>query len=214
MSKDGKNINTPEQPPPPEGGKRARILEVAGKMFMEQGYSAVSMDAIAEAAPVSKPTLYNHFDDKKTLFKAIMEARCGTIFDALEHSFDEGKDVASTLSIIGQRFLDLVLSPNAIAIHRVILAESGTFPDLGQLFYEAGPKKVIARLAAYFQRQHESGTLVVPDPARAASLFLNMIKGEHHMRCLLRLGGDTGGAERKRAIDYAVRIFIAGHAPV
>jgi AcrR family transcriptional regulator len=42
----------------------ARILKTASKLFISKGYNAVSMDAVADAAPVSKRTLYNHFKDK------------------------------------------------------------------------------------------------------------------------------------------------------
>ena len=59
--------------------KRAQIIEAATKLFMKSGYGAVSMDAIAARANVSKRTVYGHFADKATLFIAIMDGYCAGI---------------------------------------------------------------------------------------------------------------------------------------
>ena len=48
--------------------KRQAILDAAKRVFLANGYTGASMDAIAEAAPVSKPTLYSHFHSKPELF--------------------------------------------------------------------------------------------------------------------------------------------------
>ncbi len=50
---------------PKDLGKRAAILEAAKVLFIEQGYTGVSMDAIAAQAGVSKLTVYSHFGDKE-----------------------------------------------------------------------------------------------------------------------------------------------------
>ncbi|MPM01492.1 hypothetical protein SDC9_47732 [bioreactor metagenome] len=52
--------------------KREAILEGAVKVFTKNGFEASSMDSIAEAAGVSKRTVYNHFSSKETLFQAIV----------------------------------------------------------------------------------------------------------------------------------------------
>ena len=59
-----------------ENPKRLAILDAAGRLFLERGFNDTSMDAIAEAAPVSKPTLYSHFKDKGDLFAAVINGRC------------------------------------------------------------------------------------------------------------------------------------------
>ncbi len=52
--------------------KRKAILEGAVKVFTKSGFDASSMDCIAEAAGVSKRTVYNHFPSKEILFQAIV----------------------------------------------------------------------------------------------------------------------------------------------
>ncbi len=199
---------------PAENGKRARILEVAGQMFVAQGYSAVSMDALAEAAPVSKPTLYKHFKDKKAIFSAVIETRCDGMFDQFEHCLNGPEtDPETVLKTMAGTFLDLILSPQPLAMHRVIIAEAQTFPELGQMFYETGPKRVMALLADWLKRQHKDKRLVIQDPALSASLFLNMIKTELHLQCLLGLKKTVSKAERTRIVDYAVGVFVRAHWP-
>jgi AcrR family transcriptional regulator len=51
---------------------RGRILREARLLFTAQGYAAVSMQQIADAAVVNKATLYHHFRDKEDLFLSVM----------------------------------------------------------------------------------------------------------------------------------------------
>src|ERR1700731_2776838 len=52
----------------------ARLLEVATKLFMERGFDCTSIDAVAETAGVSKPTVYARYHDKRDLFTAVLRA--------------------------------------------------------------------------------------------------------------------------------------------
>lgn len=54
---------------------RDRILEAAGKLFHAQGIRAVSVDAVAEKAGLTKRTLYYHFRSKDDLIAACLETR-------------------------------------------------------------------------------------------------------------------------------------------
>jgi AcrR family transcriptional regulator len=72
---------------------KRRILEVAYKLFRQRGYSRVSMDEIAAAMPVTKRTLYYHFESKDALLAAVLEeqhrlavAAFNTFGDRLEGS--------------------------------------------------------------------------------------------------------------------------------
>jgi AcrR family transcriptional regulator len=57
----------------PTEQRRALIVEAAGRLFGEHGYDATRLDAIAAAAGVTKPILYRHFDDKQSLYLALLE---------------------------------------------------------------------------------------------------------------------------------------------
>src|SRR3982074_3563746 len=52
-----------------------RLIEVATNLFMERGFEGTSIDAVAEAAGVSKPTVYARYRDKGDLFAAVLRDR-------------------------------------------------------------------------------------------------------------------------------------------
>ena len=192
--------------------KREQILKVASQLFMEHGFNAVTMDAIAEAAPVSKPTLYNHFENKPALFFAVMQARADSLFHAIESEIKPNLSIEETLTRIGHSFLDIVLRPEGIRMYRVMVAESGQFPELGRIFYESGPRKICELISAYLKKEHDLGKLNVPNPDMSANFYLNMIKGNGHMQCLMALKDKIPPKDRAEVIDYAVSIFLKGHS--
>lgn len=191
--------------------KRERILEVAGEMFVAQGYNGVTMEAIAEAAPVSKPTLYNHFTDKGALFFAVMEERSQKMFRTFQENLEVERSLEDTLKGIGHTFLDIILKPETLAMFRIMIGEGVKYPELGQLFYEVGPKRTVGLLADYFKKLDSDGQLNVPNPEMSANFFLNMIKGYPHMQCLMGLKKKVPQDERDYLVNYAVSIFLNGH---
>lgn len=182
-------------------------------MFVKQGYSAVSMDAIADAVPVSKRTLYNHFNDKKALFTAVMQSRCQQVFQMLEEKLMDERPVDKVLGEVGTRFLDIVLDTDAVDMYRTIITESQKFPDLGKLFYDSGPKRTRGLIADYLKRLHGKGVLHVPKPEMASGLFVGMLLNRVQMQCLLGIKKVVTAQERHDIISYAVDVFVRAHVP-
>src|SRR4029079_18974506 len=69
------------------------------------------------------------------------------------------------------RQLTLVMQPRLRQLRRLVIAESSRFPELGRTFYEQGPGRTIAALAATFERLAARGLLDVADPNLAAAQF-------------------------------------------
>lgn len=199
-----KGLNTLQQ------RKRARILEVAGPLFLHDGYANVSMDAIAEAAPVSKATLYNHFADKKALFSAVISQRCEVFASVLEKELT-GDQPEKALTEVARQFLKMILAPDSLRMHRTMIAGAMEFPELGKMFYESGPKRLSGLLAQYLQTMHEAKILDVPDAMLSTSFFLNSLKGKHHMECLLGVRDGITSQEEQDLIAYAVKMFLKAH---
>jgi len=72
----------------PAPARRAQLLDVARRVFARDGYRGSSMEAIAEAAGVTKPVLYQHFSSKHALYSSLLEAELGQLTVALERAFD------------------------------------------------------------------------------------------------------------------------------
>ena len=197
----------------PAASKRDAILVAATRVFLEQGYGAASMDAIARAAGVSKQTIYAYFCGKAALFEATVLERSDRLLEPFPTETDCFHDPETALRAIALRFLGLILSPETVGRFRVIVAESGRFPELAEVFYRSGPDRVGGRLAAYLADLHRQGVLHVTDPRSAAVHFFGMVRGDLFLRQLLGLGDPPRGRELDRIVDGAVKAFLSAYAP-
>ena len=55
--------------------RRSRLLDVAGRLFLRDGYQATTMEGLSAAADVSKATLYKYFPDKERVFLDLVRER-------------------------------------------------------------------------------------------------------------------------------------------
>jgi TetR/AcrR family transcriptional repressor of mexJK operon len=196
---------------PHNNPKRQAILEAATRAFIALGYSGTSMEAIAEAAPVSKPTLYNHFKNKQDLFAAVIECRCEALLRIFSSVQTELNDPVAGLSAIASAFIDLVYADEAIQLYRLIIAEQQHFPELGELIYRSGPLPVLRQMTSYMAELNIHGILNITDLETSSRLFLDMLKGDEHFRCLLGVKSGLTDAEKCHLIDAAVSLFLKGH---
>jgi AcrR family transcriptional regulator len=194
----------------PAGGKAESILAAAKCCFLASGFGAVSMDTIAREAGVSKATVYAHFAGKEELFGAVIGRECERRFAGLSVGELDPADVSTSLTTLGRRCLDLLLSPDAIALHRIILGEVSRFPALGEVFWRAGPERNLAQIEAFLASAAAAGSLTLPDSRLAAEQFVGLVRGEIQLRHLLRLEAAAGAAEPsiEAIVEGAVETFI------
>jgi len=195
----------------PHHPKRQAILAAAKRAFLAHGYSGVSMEAIAEAAPVSKPTLYSHFKGKQDLFAAVIAGECEAVLSALSSVQAEPGDPVAGLKAIAGAFVELVYADEALQLYRLIIAEQQHFPELGEPVYRSGPDAVLRQLSSYLSELSRRGILRIDDVAIAGQLFLGMLIGDEHFRCLLGLQSGLSEAAKQRLIDASVSLFLKGH---
>ncbi|MDO9046351.1 MAG: TetR/AcrR family transcriptional regulator [Methylobacter sp.] len=195
----------------PYNPKQQAILDAAKRAFLANGYSGASVEAIAIAAPVSKPTLYHHFKGKQELFAAVIAEQCEALLSTLAEVRTDIGNPAAGLRAIAGAFVDLIYAEEALQLYRLIIAEQQQFPELGELIYRAGPEPVLGQLSAYLAELNTSGVLPIDDIETSSRLFLNMLKGDQHFRCLLGLQAGLDDRAKQRLIDAAVSLFLKGH---
>jgi TetR/AcrR family transcriptional regulator, mexJK operon transcriptional repressor len=190
------------------GGKAQTIRAAAERAFLASGFGAVSMDAIAREAGVSKATVYAHYHSKEELFGAVVADLSERRFHGFSAEALDPADIEASLLTIATRFLDLVLSPEAIALNRILIGEVSRFPVLGEVFWAAGPERTRVQVEAFLRRAAAAGTLSVPDARLAAEQFIALARGEIHLRSLLRLEDPDDPVKLAAAAASAVATFL------
>lgn len=167
------------------------------------------MDAVAEKADVSKPTIYSHFKNKEALFAVVVEQTC----DELNKTFAV-QDISTfkperALLIVGTSFGDMLLAARTGAVFRMVIAESRRMRGVGQDLHARIGETWEQSVASYLKQQSARGTLAVGDPRLAARQFLGTLKECFLWPELLGLSNHFTAGERKRVVAHTVKTFLS-----
>lgn len=192
--------------------RRDAILAVAQASFLEHGYSATTMSAIAATVGGSKATLWSYFPSKEALFAAVLDQATSAYRAGLSDLLHASGDLEATLRRFCTSYLEKVTSPEAIALHRLVHAEAGRFPEIGEIFYDRAPGVTSALLGEFLGSAMERGLLRSVDPIRAAKVLTSLCTlGTHQQLLIGRLTAPT--AELLAAdVDAAMDVFLRAHA--
>ena len=124
------------------------ILDAALRLLAERGYARLSIDGIAAAARVSRPTLYRRWSSKADLATAALERRI-----AGEVLPPTGASTEPALVFLLEQLAERLLQPNSMALVGTLLAEETQTPELIALFRE----RVWRLRAEMFRRVLERG---------------------------------------------------------
>ncbi len=196
---------------PKDPAKREAILDAAKSLFIAQGFSGTSMDAVAAEAGVSKLTVYSHFSDKATLFAAAVEAKCEGMMPFPMFSLEAGDDLAVVLERIGRAFVTLINSEEAIALERLMASLAGQDTEMARLFFEAGPQRTLDEMERLLGKARERGLVRLENPAAAAELFFGMLQSCRHMQLVIGYGEAPSEQEAEAHVREVVRVFLKGY---
>ena len=203
-------VSTAAKGRPKSEAKREQIFDAASELFPQYGFENVTMDMVAERAGVSKQTVYSHFDSKEALYSACISRKC--IAHQLSPEFlDDERPVDAMLVEIGRRFLALLLSDEAVRIYRLSVGNAEQHRELAELFYRAGPEPTCRAVMDYLRRQHQRGTLDVPDPHTAACQFLYMLRADAVTRATLNIEPRPTAAQNEAYLQSCVAMFLRAY---
>jgi len=188
-------------------------MAAATRLFLQKGFSGTSMDDIAAQAAVSKQTVYKQFADKDQLFREIvlqMTERAETFVHDIESRPWSG-DLEADLRGLARDQLATVLQPELLQFRRLVIGEADRFPDLAAIYYERGPGRVLATLAALFSDLAEQGRLRIDDAGLAANHYAWLVLGAQLDRSMFYGLTTTGDDDLRRYGDEAVRVFLSAY---
>lgn len=185
--------------------KVEQILQGAMQEFLKHGYAGTSMDKVAVAAGVSKATVYSHFQDKEGLFKVLIEQLTRKKFNLIFGTVPLQGEPKVVLRELGTRALDLMVKDHEhSAFMRVIIGESGRFPELAQICVRAMTKPVLETLSQYLASHPQ---LNIPDPEATARIMLGSLVYFHITQDVMH-GKEILPMESDRLIDTMTNLII------
>lgn len=149
-----------------------RILRAAEKLFAEQGFDAVSMNAIAVAASICKANVFHHFNSKQALYLAVLQNACRNATQHLDALDQPGIPLAERLAQFTRAHLEDLLNQDRLT--RLMLRELlGGNPRTAQDLAEKVYGEKFSRFVTILRDGQDSGELRADiDPAMVATVLL------------------------------------------
>ncbi|MDY6937490.1 MAG: TetR/AcrR family transcriptional regulator [Cyanobacteriota bacterium] len=189
--------------------KAKAILAGALEVFTTQGYAAASMDRIAAAAGVSKPTLYRYFEDKEGLFVALMQDLTQNsrqiLFNLPTTSTQEIPPEKMLHHMATSVLAEFSGNQKLMTLMRLIIGESERFPKLARTFVREIQKPLLERLVGYLASQTQ---LQFSDPMVAARIFAGSLVHYLIVQNVMH-GSDIVPLERDRMVDGLIQLMVA-----
>jgi AcrR family transcriptional regulator len=186
-----------------------KILDAATALFLHRGFGATSIEAVARRARISKRTFYHRFDDKPALYRAVIQRLLQRWLPLLEAELETPSPLDVVLLRLAQRMLDVALSPDALALRRLLNAEAERFPELVEIMIAQGARRGIESIAALLEKERAAGRVAVADCDFAAMQFQEMVVAIP-LRRAMGFGKPLNADERAVWAERCVALFLHG----
>lgn len=185
-----------------------RILDVATALFFRDGFAATSMERVASAARISKRTLYARFSDKAALFHDVVDRQIARWRRSFETGAARPQSFPAALKEAAEAILRIALEPEALALHRIVVAEAERFPELARTL-SATSSGGVDWLADLLRQSPDCAALDPGDIAFAAEQFLMLVVSGPRRRAL-GLGRPLDAAGLAAWAERSVALFLEG----
>jgi AcrR family transcriptional regulator len=193
--------------------QRTKILKAAMEIFPRKGFSGTNLSDIAQEAGVSSSALYRYFDSKHDLFIALIDNF--SFRDVLEQ-INEGikrkelstkEEVRRSLIMVGQAFLNAHTENKEF--HRMFLAESGNYPDIGRVYSQRMIAPIMEMFREFISYQIQIGLFVDVDPRIASFSFFGNFLIIHSSQNLLH-GKNILPLPEEQIVEKLVDLYLDG----
>jgi len=186
------------------------VLQAARTVFLSDGFSGATTDMIQKTAGVSKSTVYSHYKNKEALFIAVIEFECKNYAQQIRAiKFNPGK-LKETLITLANEFLNIVLSPTALSLHRIIIAEATRFSSLADTFFTEGPKMMISIISELLDDANKKQEIQLGDVTadEASKIFIHLLRSEPQLSNLMAPNNPPTQESIDRWLTISVNTFL------
>ena len=184
-------------------------LVVARNHFIDFGFDGTSIEGIAQAAGVSKLTLYRHFETKKGLFVAVLERLVGDYAERMAAKIDTSRPPREVLHEMGSFLANSYFTPQGQNLTRILIGEQLRMEDISQ---HSNRVASMARnpVESYLTSLQASGQARFEDIRMAAAQFVNLcMLGQYYLLCYAS-EAIPPARTRARLVRSAVDMFAGG----
>lgn len=188
----------------PASDRRVLILEAAREAFAEGGYHRTSLDQIAEAAGVSKALLYEHFDSKRELHAAMLEAHVTDLLERINAALADADPGEARLRAGAEAFFSFLEERRGAA---AIMLRSTGDPDVAEWLARLRDQvasEIVALMTA------EVAGLVARDPETAVAIEMIAQQQIGAIQSLADWWGEHREVPRERLVEAVMDLSWVG----
>ena len=198
---------------PRDWAKRSAIVEAARTRFLHSGLDAVTIEGVAQAAGVSKVTVYSHFQDKSALFEAVIEEERQRLHRNRIAIPTEPGNLRHTLEQFGIQFVRFVTLPETVAVNRVLTAQLHKYPQLARSFFDSGAGQLRRDLARLLSSAADAGQLNLVNGESPSDHLISMLAGLGLVEQRYGLTPPPKKAEIESHVTECVGMFLRAYSP-
>ncbi len=193
---------------PRDPAKYSAIVEAARAAFFARGFHAATIEDIAQAAGVSKVTVYSRFGDKETLFEEVVRVESERMAAMFEAELTAGHSLEEQLNGFGLVLAGFKFSEEHQAVDRVLMNEIAQIPALAERFFAAGPQLCMTQLNDLLAQAARRGEIEIDDPALAADDLVGLWLGSGDLGMKLGLTPLPSQEALRARVLRATRLFL------
>jgi TetR/AcrR family transcriptional regulator, mexJK operon transcriptional repressor len=192
--------------------RHAQLLDRALDVFLERGYELATIEEIIGSIGMHKSTVYSLYAGKEALFRATIRRAIKQWIQPVEVlKAVETDDLGATLIAIARLTINYSVSPIALKLQRIIIAESFRFPEVTQMFWEQGVRSNVEYVTDLLVRRARQGEILVDEPELTAHGFLTLTVGL--MTRMILVGTKLDQRQIDKRIRVYVKLFLDGVRP-
>jgi AcrR family transcriptional regulator len=142
----------------------AEIAAAALTEFAQRGFAAARMADIASVAGLSKAALYVYYPTKADLFRAVLTQYAVPRLGGIETAAGSELPFAAVLDLILERLVSIIEQPELRRLVRMVIAESGNFPELAALWRETVVDPAVMAITKLLMRAQATGEVRLGEP--------------------------------------------------
>lgn len=158
--------------------KKMQILQAAKLLFLENGFSATSMDQIRERAGVSKQTIYTYYSGKEELLFDVIAHQLFLLSDDAfsevlnDLSFSTPEEAEKSMIVFSKKMLNHFMQADYLRMARMVVSEIVHYPELGKMFREAVPLRGLRNVEKLLEKANQASFITVTNTEIAARAYI------------------------------------------